>query len=143
MKYYIGSGIIFSRRVEPLIYMYIMIIIVIALSLIMFMTLFHYKLYYKVKGIVQFDDEKYYIRLYIPLDKISYLTSNDVVMIDKREFNYKIISVDENFFTDNSTTYQIINIEIDIPLKYNINNLSLDLHFLKENKRVIDYIMRR
>lgn len=143
MKYYIGSGIIFSRRVEPLIYMYIMIIIVIALSLIMFMTLFHYKIYYKVKGIVQFDDEKYYIRLYIPLDKISYLTSNDNVMIDKKEYSYKILSIDEDFFTDNVNTYQIVYIEINIPSKYKFNNLSLDLHFLKEDKRVIDYIIRR
>ena len=143
MKYYIGSGIIFSRRVEPLIYMYIMIIIVIALSLIMFMTLFHYKIYYKVKGIVQFDDEKYYIRLYIPLDKISYLTSNDVVMIDKKEYSYKILSIDEDFFTDNVNTYQIVYIEINIPSKYKFNNLSLDLHFLKEDKRVIDYVIRR
>ncbi len=143
MKYYIGSGIIFSRKIEPLIYVYIMMIIVIALSLIMFMTLFHYKIYYKVKGIVQFDDEKYYIRLYIPLDKISYLTSNDVVMIDKKEYSYKILSIDEDFFTDNVNTYQIVYIEINIPSKYKFNNLSLDLHFLKEDKRVIDYIIRR
>lgn len=143
MKYYIGSGIIFSRKIEPLIYVYIMMIIVIALSLIMFMTLFHYKLYYKVKGIVQFDDEKYYIRLYIPLDKISYLTSNDNVMIDKKEYSYKILSIDEDFFTDNVNTYQIVYIEINIPSKYKFNNLSLDLHFLKEDKRVIDYIIRR
>ncbi len=143
MKYYIGSGIIFSRKIEPLIYVYIMMIIVIALSLIMFMTLFHYKIYYKVKGIVQFDDEKYYIRLYIPLDKISYLTSNDNVMIDKKEYSYKILSIDEDFFTDNVNTYQIVYIEINIPSKYKFNNLSLDLHFLKEDKRVIDYIIRR
>ena len=143
MKYYIGSGIIFSRKIEPLIYVYIMMIIVIALSLIMFMTLFHYKIYYKVKGIVQFDDEKYYIRLYIPLDKISYLTSNDVVMIDKKEYSYKILSIDEDFFTDNVNTYQIVYIEINIPSKYKFNNWSLDLHFLKEDKRVIDYIIRR
>lgn len=143
MKYYIGSGIIFSRKIEPLIYVYIMMIIVIALSLIMFMTLFHYKIYYKVKGIVQFDDEKYYIRLYIPLDKISYLTSNDNVMIDKKKYSYKILSIDEDFFTDNVNTYQIVYIEINIPSKYKFNNLSLDLHFLKEDKRVIDYIIRR
>lgn len=143
MKYYIGSGIIMGRKIEPLIYAYIMIIIVVALSLIMLMTIFRYKIYYKIKGMVQLENDKYYIRIYVPLEDINYLVSNNTVVIDKIEYNYEIISINENFFTDNINTYQIINIMVNIPTKYKFNNLSLNLQFLKENKRIIDYIIRR
>ena len=141
MKYYIDSEIILGRKIEPLIYVYIMIIIVITLSLIIFLTLFRYKTYYKVKGIVEGDD--YYIRIYVPLDDTEYIVLNDIVRINKKEYKYKIILIDSEFLINNNNTYQSILIKVDLPSKYKFNNLSLNLQFLKEDKRVIDYIIRR
>ena len=141
MKYYIDSEIILRRRIELFIYVYIMIIIVIMLSLITVLTLFHYKNYYKVKGIVEGDD--YYIRVYIPLDDTDYIVSNDIVRINRKEYRYKITGIDSEFLIDNYNTYQSILIKVDLPSKYRFNNLSLNLQFLKEDKRVIDYIIRR
>jgi len=143
MKYYIDSQIILGRRIEPLIYVYIMIIIVISLSLIIFLTLFHYKTYYKVKGIVEKNDGDYYIRIYMPLDDTNYLLDNDIVRIEKKEYKYKIMVIDSEFIIDNYNTYQSILIKINLPSKYEFNNLSLNLQFLKDNKRVIDYVIRR
>ena len=117
MKYYIDSQIILGRKIAPLIYVYIMIIIVIALSLIIFLTLFHYRTYYKVKGVVEKVDDDYYIRVYFLLDDVNYLSDNE----------YK---------------YQSILLKINIPSKYMFNNLCLNLQFIKDEKRVIDYIMR-
>ena len=142
MKYYIDSKIILERKIEPLIYVYIMIIIVITLSLIIFLTLFHYKTYYKVKGIVE-KSEDYYIRLYIPLDDTDYIISNDIVRINKKEYTYKVIMIDSEFLIDSNNTYESILIKVELPSKYKFNNLSLNLQFLKEDKRVIDYLIRR
>ena len=142
MKYYIDSEIILERRIEPLIYVYILIIIVTILSLIIFLTLFHYKTYYKVKGVVENSDD-YYIRVYVPLDDSDYIVSNDIVRIDKKEYKYKIVLIDSELLIDNYNTYESILIKVDLPSKYKFNNLSLNLQFLKEDKRVIDYIIRR
>ena len=142
MKYYIDSEIILNRRIEPIIYVYIMIIIVITLSLIIVLTLFHYKTYYKIKGVVTKEDE-YYIRIYIPLDDTDYIVSNNIVRINRKEYKYKIIMIDSEYLIDNYNTYESILIKVDLPSKYKFNNLSLNLQFLKEDKRVIDYIIRR
>lgn len=142
MKYYIDSEIILNRRIVPIIYVYIMIIIVITLSLIIFLTLFHYKTYDSVKGIVTKEDE-YYIRIYIPLDNISYIVSNEIVRINKKDYKYKVMKLDSEYITDNINTYQGVLLEVDLPSKYKFNNLGLNLQFLKEDKRVIDYIIRR
>lgn len=142
MKYYIDSEIILAKKVEPLIYVYIMIIIIISLSLIIFMILFHYKTYYKVKGIVEKDTD-YYIRVYMPLDDIDYVISNNEVIINKVKYKFQIVMIDSEYISDNTNTYQAILIKVDLPLKYKFNNLSLNLQFLKEDKRVIDYLIRR
>jgi len=143
MKYYIDSRIILDRKIAPVIYLYIMIIIVLTLSLIILITLFHYKTYYKVKGIVQLNNEEYYIRIYVPLENIKYLINNDTVKINRENYKYQIKSINDEYFTDNIITYQIIEIKINIPSKYKYNNLNLSLQFLKEDKKIIDYIIRR
>lgn len=143
MKYYIDSEIILNRKIEPVIYLYIMIIIVIALSLIIFITLFHYKTFYKVKGVIEETESSYYIRTYVPLDDTKYLINNNVLYINKEKYKYKIISIDKEYLTDNINTYEVILIKINLPPKYRYNNLNLELNFLKEDKRIIDHIIRR
>lgn len=138
---YIDSEIILNRKIGPFVYVYIMIIIVIMLSLIIFFILFHYKTYYTVKGTVIEETENYYIRCYIPLEYLKYVTENNVVRINKIEYKYNIVSIDSEYFTDNINTYQIVKIKVNISSKNRINNLTLDLQFLKEDKRIIDYIV--
>ena len=142
MKYYIDSGMILDRRITPVIYVYVLIIIVITLSLIIFLTIFNYKTYYKVKGVV-LEDEDYYIRIYLPLADTEYIVSNDIVRIDGKDYRYNIIMFDSEYITDNNNTYQAVLIKVELPSKYKINNLSLNFSFLKEDKKVIDYIIRR
>ena len=143
MKYYIDSQIILGRKIGLLFYLYIMNIVIFALSLIIFLTLFHYKIYYKVKGIVELLDDKYYIRIYVPLDSVDYIFNNNFVRINKKNYSYQVVSNGVEYITDNKFTYQVILIKVNLPSKYKYNNLCLDLQFLKENKRVIDYIIRR
>ena len=142
MDRYIDSEIILERKIESIVYVYIMIIIVIMLSLIMLFILCYYKTYYDVRGIVIEEDSHYYIRIYVPIEYLEYITDNDIVKIDDVEYKYKIISIDNEYFTDNMTTYQIVKIEVNIRDKYKFNNITLDLKFLKENKRIIDYIIK-
>lgn len=139
---YIDSEIILERKIGPIVYVYIMIIIVIMLSLIMLFVLCRYKTYYTSKGIVVSEDSHYYIRIYVPIESLKYIVDNDIVKINDIEYKYKIISIDSEYFTDNITTYQIVKIEVNLKGKYKFNNLTLNLKFLKEDKRIIDYILK-
>ena len=73
---------------------------------------------------------------------MKYITSNDIVKIDNKEYKYDVVSIDSEYFTDNINTYQIVKIETNLENKYKFNNLTFDLKFLKENKRIIDYILK-
>lgn len=143
MKYYITSGIILNRKVEPLIYLYIMIIIVIVLSLIIFITLFHYKTFYKIRSVVEKEDNLCYIRVYIPLDDVKYIINNNILYIDKKKYFYNIRNINKEYLTDNLNTYESILLDVNISDKYCMQNLNLSLKFLKEDRRIIDYLIRR
>jgi len=138
---YIDSEIILQRKIGSYVYVYIMIIIVIMLSIIIFFILFNYKIYYTIRGTVIKDDDHFYIRIYIPINDIKYITTNNSVIIDKKEYKYIISMIDSEYFTDNIVTYQIVKIDMSIDEKYKMNNLTLDLKFLRDNKRIIDYFI--
>lgn len=143
MNRYIDNEIILNRKIGSLVYVYIMIIIVILLSLIIFLILFRYRTYYRLKGTVIYEDNHYYIKIFIPLDDMKYIIDDDIVIIDNKNYKYKIISIDEEYFTDNIITFQILKIEIDMLDEYKFNNLNLDLKFIKEDKKGIDYILMK
>ena len=142
MNRYIDGEIILERKIGPIVYVYIMIIIVIMLSLIMLFILCYYKTYYNVRGVVIEESSHYYIRIYVPIEYLKYITDNDIVKIDDVKYKYKIISIDSEYLTDNITTYQIVKIEVNLKDKYRFNNLTLHLKFLKEDKKIIDYILK-
>jgi len=143
MNRYIDSEIILTRKIKYIVYVYVMIIIIMLLSLIIAFMLLDYKTYYKLRGLVTKDDSSYYIKLYIPLDNIKFITNNNIIIIDNKKYYYQIKEIDSEYFTDNITTYQIVTINLDMPNKYKYNNLTIDLKLVKENKKIIDYLLRK
>lgn len=140
MNEYIDNQIVLNKKITPLVYVYIMIIIIISFSLIIIFMLFHYKTYYIIKGMVINEEDNYYIKCYIPISDIKYITSSDNLLVDKKVYKYNIKRINEEYYTDNSNTYQEVILDIELQSNYKYNNLVLDLKLLKENKRVIDYI---
>lgn len=140
---YIDSEIILNRKIKDIVYVYVIIIIIIVLSLIILSMLFNYKTYYKIKGIIIYENNNYYTKLYIPLDDIKYIVNNNFVIIDNKKYQYQVDNINSEYLTDNSNSYQIITLLINIPSKYKLSNLTLNLKFIKENKKIINYIIRK
>lgn len=137
----IDSKVICNRDIKSIVYVYIMIIIVIVLSLIIFLLLFHYKTYYMVRGIVYSDLDNYYLKVYVPIEDIMYFSGNSVLYIDDVSYEYSIISIDSEYYTNDIYTYVIVNIGFDIPLNYRYVNMAFEIKLVREDKRVIDYFI--
>ena len=91
MNRYIDSEIILTRKIKYIVYVYVMIIIIMLLSLIIAFMLLDYKTYYKLRGLVIKDDSSYYIKLYIPLDNIKFITNNNIIIIDKSKLKIRFV----------------------------------------------------
>lgn len=139
----IDTLIITNRKIGPLIIVYIMIIIIMFLSLITFFLFYHYKTYYTIRGHVVVAEDNIHLEMYVPLDKLKYITNDKTILIDKKEYQIEEVSFGSEYITDNKDTYQLVSVKVDIPDKYQINNLTLNLKILKANKLVIDYFFNK
>lgn len=140
MNNYIGNQLLLNRSIKPIIYLYIMIIITITLSLIIFFMLCNYKTYYNIKAIVVLEEDNYYLDCYVPIDKISYFSNNEL-LLNRKKYRYSIINIDSNYYVSDLTSYQIIRIKLDLDKNYLYNNMVLNLKILKENKKIIEYLI--
>lgn len=140
---YIDSEIILNRKIKYIMYVYVIIIVIILLSLIILSMLFNYKTYYKIKGIIMYENDSYYIKIYTPLDDVKYIVNNCFVTIDDEKYYYQIGNIDSEYLTANNNSYQIVTLLIDVPNKYKFNNLTLNLKFIRENMKIINYIIRK
>lgn len=137
----IKNRIIFDKKITLVVYIYIMIIVIISLSLIIVFMLFHYKIYYHTTGTIIKEEDTYYLKCYVPLENMKYITENSILKINKKNYKYEVITIEDEYYSDNNVTYQIVKIKTNIDSKYSYNNLVLELKFLKEDKRVLDYII--
>lgn len=140
MTNYLDNEIVLNSKIKPLVYIYIMILIICSLSLIIICMLYHYKVYYFFKGNVITEEDNYYLKCYIPISEIKYITSNNNLIINNKKYKYSIKNINEEYLSDNNNTYQEIILNIDLDNKYKHNNLILNLKLLKEDKTVIEYL---
>ena len=117
MNRYIDSEIILTRKIKYIVYVYVMIIIIMLLSLIIAFMLLDYKTYYKLRGLVTKDDSSYYIKLYIPLDNIKFISNNGILA---SEFN----GTTNNYGTYYSSLFY--KTDRDILLKEYVNDIDDD-----------------
>ena len=91
--------------------------------------------------VIRLEDE-YYVQVYVPMDKTNFL-DNTRVIIDKKEYDYKIINIDKNYIDYDNNKYMIINLFIDLDEKYLINNNYLILKQKNKNKKLFELLVER
>ena len=75
-----------------------------------------------------------------PYGIIKYIINNNTLSINNKIYNYNIINVDNNLYvTQENINYLLVYLSYnEIP---KINNLVLEVKILKENKKIIYYIL--
>ena len=135
----IELDLILDRKKYPYIYSVTFIIITnIIISLIISLTC-NYKTYYKVLGKVVYNNN-YLLEIPCEYNNIEYIINNNTLSINNKIYNYNIINVDNNLYvTQENINYLLVYLSYnEIP---KINNLVLEVKILKENKKIIYYIL--
>jgi hypothetical protein len=95
--------------------------------------------YYETIGVVEQINYEYYLKITVPQD-IS--LSNDLeVVIDKKNYSYKLYEFDPNLYIDdNMTNYRYTYLKIDLPDEYNITNYLLEIKVPIKKQTIIKYL---
>ena len=90
---------------------------------------------------ILYFDSFYYMEVLVPAKEVNQITKQNKIIIDKKIYNYTIYKTDNKIKYQNNENYQKIYLKI-----YNLDDFYLkdgyemDVKFLKEKKKIIDYI---
>lgn len=135
----IDSDIILSKSPFNAYMLTFIFTLLITVMLILFCTL-NYKDYDTMMGRVVYQNKKYYLVLAVSLDDLKNYYNDDYIMMDNQKYPYQIVEIDNNLLIDDKLgNYQNLTLEIDLPLKYQINNYLIKVKKLKTNQKIIKY----
>ena len=135
----IELDLILDRKKYPYIYSITFIIITNIIIFLIISLTCNYKTYCKVLGKVV-DNNNYLLEIPCEYNNIEYIINNNTLSINNKIYNYNIINVDNNLYvTQENINYLLVYLSYnEIP---KINNLVLEVKILKENKKIIYYIL--
>lgn len=142
----IDSYIILNKNFNFCIKFYIFVSLLISLIFIISLQ-FNYKKYYNTFGHVIKDNYDYQLLIYIPLDKLEIIKSNNKLIIDEKVYNYKIDNIYTEYMIDNNLKNIVkISLNINLESKDRIINNILNIKFEEKHQKIIyylkDYLMK-
>lgn len=112
------------------------ILFMIIIIFLLLSNIIEYESFYDISAI--YNNSK--VTLFVNLKNLDNVLNNDYLVLDNKKYNYYIHSIDENLLVDNNLNYKKVNINIDLPKKYQINNLIINFRKRREKKKIIYYL---
>lgn len=112
------------------------ILFVIILLILLLSNVLEYESFYDISAIYNNSN----VTLLVNLKDLDNILINDYLIIDNKKYKYYIKSIDEGLLIDNNLNYKKINININLPKKYQINNLIINFRKRREKKKIIYYL---
>ena len=112
------------------------ILFVIILLFLLLSNILEYESFYDISAI----NNNSKVTLFVNLKDLDNILINDYLIIDNKKYKYYIKSIDEGLLIDNNLNYKKITININLPKKYQINNLIINFRKRREKKKIIYYL---
>lgn len=113
------------------------IIVIIIILLVIVCHYLKYTTFLITSGQVIVENNNITVGSYIKIDDLNYITTNNIVHIKEKSYQYKIEYISPEIFQNN---YKEIKFRIELNEEEKINNNIIELKFIKENKEIIKYI---
>ena len=128
--------LILSRKKYPIYYELTYLIILIILLFIIIILSFKYQTYYLNTGKMVNSS----LEILVNINDLDYLGNSATLIIDDKEYNYKITKISNELYTDNNyQNYRYV--YLNIHNLNNIDNYSYTIKIPKENKIIAKYII--
>jgi hypothetical protein len=80
----------------------------------------------------------------VPIKEVKEITNKNKIIIDSKEYNYKIYKIDNNIEYINKENTQKLYLQIlNLDETYLINGYEVNIKFLKEKRKIIDYLKNK
>lgn len=120
-----------NKTISSTIILFVIIILILLLS-----NILEYESFYDIIAI--YDNSK--VSLLVNINDLNNVIDNDYLILDNRKYNYSIESIDEDLLIDNNLNYKKVNINIELPKKYQVNNLIINFKKSRGKKKIKRYV---
>lgn len=133
----IDEYIILNKKSFPKITSFTVILFILILLILLLSNTIEYESFYDITAI--YNNSK--VSLLVNLNDLDNVLDNDYLILNNKKYNYYIESINEELLIDNNLNYKKINININLPKKYQINNLIINFRKRREKKKIIYYVI--
>lgn len=116
--------------------------------LLVFIIIFIYLLLTKISlydvydaRIVRMEDE-YYAQVLVPLNNQVFI-QNNIFLVDRKEYKYKIYNIEENYVSYNNVNYMLVNVISNLDESYNIENNYLKIKQRRKKDTLFNIILEK
>ena len=132
----LDSYIILNKKNNNIIKIYYYSLIGLLTLLIYLILNINYSFYINCKGIIIKNNDKYLIKIILPLNKINVITSNNIFIIERKKYNYQV----KNIRIDNKKANILLSTK-NIDNRYSKNKLNIIIK--EENYTLLNYIKNK
>lgn len=137
----IDSYIILHRKTSIIIKIFIFNLFLIGIFVIFGINNLEYQTSFQLHSKILNFNSYYLLELLVPVKEVNLITNQNKIVIDAREYQYFVYTVDSNIVYENDENCQKVYLKIvDLDEEYLKNGYQMTVKFFKEKKKIIDYL---
>lgn len=137
----IDSYIIMNRNISLIIKFFLINVFLIGTIVIWGINTFYYQTSFQFHSKILNFNSYYYLEVLIPVKEVNQITKQTQILINEKKYNYHIHKIIPDVIYKKPNNYQKLYLEIEnLEEKYLKNGYHIDVKFLGESKKIIDYL---
>lgn len=136
----IDTYYILNKKCNFFIYIFILNVIILIMYIIYGMNTYTYQNYIQLHSEIIIKNSLFYLEVLIPEKEVSNITTNEKIIIEKKEYQYKVIEQDNKITYLNNINYQKCYLEIiNLEKSYQKEGYHLLIKIPQKKKKIMEY----
>ena len=105
---------------------------------------YQYTIYFNSNAQIKYNNNQFLLKIKTSNNNIKTISQNNKIIIDNKEYIYKIYNINESLTYKDNQEYQIVYLEIfNLEDYYKVDNYSLDIKIEKSRQTILDYLKKK
>lgn len=140
----IETYILLNRQPKITTKLFIYINLFLIILIIYVLTNYQYTIYFNSTAQIKYNNNQFLAKIKTSNKNIKTISQNNKIIINNKEYTYKIYNIDEFPIYEDNQEHQIVYLKIyNLEDYYKIDNYSIDIKIEKSRQKIFDYLKKK
>ena len=140
----IETYILLNRQPKITTKLFIYINLFLIILIIYVLTNYQYTIYFNSNAQIKYNNNQFLAKIKTSNKNIKTISQNNKIIINNKEYTYKIYNIDEIPIYEDNQEHQIVYLKIyNLEDYYKIDNYSIDIKIEKSRQKIFDYLKKK